>query len=365
MAVEFEKLKFTRDWNNSSDFPTYEENEQKVRADMQALHDETKEFINETLIPSIENLAVPGTGDMLESIYDPERKRTDVFKYADEKAAGITKESLGAASAEVLQAHLDNVDNPHNITADQLGAVTKDSYGWRVIEPSKPSYVISEKESSNSSISGSLACSDEITSDGTTITLVNPVVVTYSSATNFTPLLGKFFLPSNGTTVSGTSVRYFHPDGTLSGPSGNYAIMYYREVHPIMTEPVVVGCKVSVDENAYPHNEELDGLYYEFMDKFLDAIVMPGVRIQTGSYVGTGTYHVTNPSSVTFDFVPKMVRFWDGTGESWWLEGINVITGRYTQTLIKTGMTFSWYNTTNAEYQMNTQGKTYCWIAWG
>lgn len=99
MAVEFEKLKFTRDWNNSSDFPTYEENEQKVRADMQALHDETKEFINETLIPelqdTIENLAVPGAGDMLERIYDPERKRTDVYKYAEDYTEKRLAESGG------------------------------------------------------------------------------------------------------------------------------------------------------------------------------------------------------------------------------------------------------------------------------
>ena len=30
-------------------------------------------------------------------------------------------------------------------------------------------------------------------------------------------------------------------------------------------------------------------------------------RIQTGSYVGTGTYGVNNPNSLTFDFVPKFV----------------------------------------------------------
>lgn len=30
-------------------------------------------------------------------------------------------------------------------------------------------------------------------------------------------------------------------------------------------------------------------------------------KIQTGSYVGTGTYGVDNPNSLTFDFVPKFV----------------------------------------------------------
>ena len=30
-------------------------------------------------------------------------------------------------------------------------------------------------------------------------------------------------------------------------------------------------------------------------------------RIQTGSYVGTGTYGADNPCSLTFDFVPKFL----------------------------------------------------------
>lgn len=88
MAVEFEKLQFTRDWNNSSDFPTYEENEQKVRADMQALHDEVKTFINEKLIPAIQNMAVPGAGDMLAEIYDPTGKRTDIYQYVKDVSGG-------------------------------------------------------------------------------------------------------------------------------------------------------------------------------------------------------------------------------------------------------------------------------------
>lgn len=86
MATSFEKLSFTKDWNNASDFPTYEENEAQVRADMQALHDETKDFINNTLIPGIENLAVPGAGDMRADVYDPGGMMQDIFAYARAQA---------------------------------------------------------------------------------------------------------------------------------------------------------------------------------------------------------------------------------------------------------------------------------------
>ena len=122
MAVEFEKLKFTRDWNNSSDFPTYEENEQKVRADMQALHDETKEFINETLIPSIENMAVPGTGDMKAEVYDPWNKRKDVYQYADEKAAETV--------AETMEEHLTQAHHVDAFSKEEtLSAETRETFG--------------------------------------------------------------------------------------------------------------------------------------------------------------------------------------------------------------------------------------------
>ena len=90
--IEFEKLRFSRDWKNASDFPTFEDDEAKVRADMQALHDETKEFLNETLIPGMEetlkNLAVPGTGDMKAEVYDPTGKRQDIYQYVKDVSGG-------------------------------------------------------------------------------------------------------------------------------------------------------------------------------------------------------------------------------------------------------------------------------------
>ena len=38
-------------------------------------------------------------------------------------------------------------------------------------------------------------------------------------------------------------------------------------------------------------------------------------RIQTGSYVGTGTYGASNPCSLTFDFIPKLLIFYNITGD--------------------------------------------------
>lgn len=48
--MAFEHLEFTKNWERPEDFPTFEENEVQVRADMQLLHDEVKDFINDKLV---------------------------------------------------------------------------------------------------------------------------------------------------------------------------------------------------------------------------------------------------------------------------------------------------------------------------
>ena len=48
------KLNFSRLWTNTSDYPTIELEETKVREDLQSLHDETKDYLNEVLSPEVE-----------------------------------------------------------------------------------------------------------------------------------------------------------------------------------------------------------------------------------------------------------------------------------------------------------------------
>ncbi len=53
MAIE--KFKFTKLWTNPADFPAYESDETQVRADMQCLHDETKDYLNNVLLASVDS----------------------------------------------------------------------------------------------------------------------------------------------------------------------------------------------------------------------------------------------------------------------------------------------------------------------
>lgn len=51
--AQYKKAAFSKTWKSAEDFPTVELSEERVRADMQALHDEMKEYVNGVLIKDV------------------------------------------------------------------------------------------------------------------------------------------------------------------------------------------------------------------------------------------------------------------------------------------------------------------------
>lgn len=51
--AQYKKAAFSKTWKSVDDFPTVELSEERVRADMQALHDEMKEYVNGVLIKDV------------------------------------------------------------------------------------------------------------------------------------------------------------------------------------------------------------------------------------------------------------------------------------------------------------------------
>lgn len=66
-------LAFTKSWTSAADFPTYEDSETKVRADLQELHDQTKKYINEQLGPAVQGF-VDKASPKLEQSHEHENK---------------------------------------------------------------------------------------------------------------------------------------------------------------------------------------------------------------------------------------------------------------------------------------------------
>ncbi len=134
----------------------------------------------------------------------------------------------------------------------------------------------------------------------------------------------------------------------------------------------------SSSRSAYPDSGTSGGYEYEYLGiPFDNAVTAP--KIETGSYVGTGTYGTSNPNMLTFGFVPK-VWGWFGyknaNGPTFfpsvalvpWGEGtiyVGVGTGS-ADACFPTYQNFSvsWY--ANSYYvQANQKGYTYYYIAIG
>ena len=112
-------------------------------------------------------------------------------------------------------------------------------------------------------------------------------------------------------------------------------------------------------------------------------------RIQTGSYVGTGTYGSDNPCSLTFDFIPKFIIFPNTKSNGgMWFNTLNdtayimlntqILTTAYDEgtgfgqggsrrpygAKSEDGKTIHWWNQ-DAAGQFNAQNYTYYWVAFG
>ena len=121
-------------------------------------------------------------------------------------------------------------------------------------------------------------------------------------------------------------------------------------------------------------------------------------KIQAGSYVGTGTYGVNNPCSLTFDFIPQFIiftnvkttsltnpfapSFRDGDAMyNYIMLNAQILTTSYVNGAgfgsetsagatpsgkkSEDGKTVYWYNGKDPSYQFNTESFTYYWVAFG
>lgn len=385
MANTFEKLSFTKDWNNSADFPTYEENEAKVRADLQALHDETKNFINDKLIPGIENLAVPGSGDMLAAVYDPQKKRTDVYQYAENAVQNV---------ADSLSNHTASA-NPHNVTADQV-AVTqsvvdalKETGSWSVdgiLEQigstlfggdvlyrwQKAKYTLTEEEYGDiyTQVTGSYQIrysSKIVVNADNTITLVDSTSRQISDSVNFTIPEGMYFIASHAVTAP----TVFRAKSNSVATIKTVVNKYYQSITNVLKVMGTADIELvtSTDPNAH-YDGEVDAEGYTYTA--LDPITAFVPRIQTGSYTGTGTYGASNPCSLTFSFAPKFVLVMRSTstthvatsGHSLTWTGQPGASSGNECAIALSDKTLSWYGT-SAAYQLNVSNNPYYWVAIG
>ena len=99
-------------------------------------------------------------------------------------------------------------------------------------------------------------------------------------------------------------------------------------------------------------------------------------RIQTGSYVGTGKAGSSNPNRITFSFTPKLVVITENGSNmnGRWVHNSSsmIIGGSNTDIASLSGNTLSWYaddtwgvDSSTILEQLNFNGRTYYWVAFG
>ena len=132
----------------------------------------------------------------------------------------------------------------------------------------------------------------------------------------------------------------------------------------------------STDRNAYPDSGTQDGYEYEYLGiPFDNAVTAP--KIETGSYVGTGTYGQANPNTLTFGFKPKAVIisingtstyggaiFMSGQTRSSYAGVAYNVDSSNMPHLTWNENSVSWYSTNRSYYQLN-ETYTYNYLAIG
>lgn len=233
-----------------------------------------------------------------------------------------------------------------------------------------------------------------VNEDTGVVSLVNPVLWPGQSGSRIDDLLGKYVQSNTAFTVNSAGtviVEVLRLANQMSSDSATSTYGIYNNAYftIVSSESYTIDAGEwsmvsSADRNAYPDSGESGGFAWVYNGiPFKKMPFMP--QIATGSYTGTGTYGASNPSSLTFDFVPKMLFILESSKDGrpifsifcTWPEalsssyahyGYTALTSALTITGTKafakfTGTTFSWYATDSARNQMNSNEYNYRYIA--
>lgn len=238
-------------------------------------------------------------------------------------------------------------------------------------------YDVGSAFSEGNNISIEYSNTAEITNKGIiSMTNVSTMQASYNTYTAFEALRGKFAKAKKHNEDARILIKIPNDSNvTRYTKKGVYYVAIEGNIPKIKThEPGPWEYLCSSDRNAYPDSGTQDGYEYEYLGiPFDNAVTAP--KIETGSYVGTGTYGASNPNTLTFGFSPKVIFIYtnnssevaillkdqtiarnnqQGTSSAQLLRGITW-----------TGNTVSWYNSDSADQQRNEANKQYTYIVIG
>ena len=189
------------------------------------------------------------------------------------------------------------------------------------------------------------------------------------------------FVQKAGDTMTGPLVLPGDPTASLQAAPKQYVDalrqLLVQKAGDTMTGPLVLPGNPTANLQAAPKQ------YIDSVASTLNTALASRARIQTGSYVGTGTYGSSNPCSLTFDFMPQLfILFGKANSNANYRNMIIAIKGGTQLAFMigsgsnpseagASGLTFSWgsktlnWYATSLGYQLNASGVTYNWLAAG
>lgn len=214
---------------------------------------------------------------------------------------------------------------------------------------------------------------------------ISTVKLSYSDSSDTVnaALNGKYFISTNvGTSNFSTNPIennkvYFAESLDAKDTSSGYCTNGYVSEVSIVTKTSVslYGYAQSSDRNAYPDSGITDNFEYEYLGIPFDNAVNAS-RIETGSYVGTGTYGSSNPNTLTFGFAPKLVFILGVSESATYISSaimpavcpkflVNAKANNIVSLSDKTMTWYTEYSSLQALYQLNDRGTIYHYIAIG
>ena len=116
--AQYKKAAFSKTWESAEDFPTVELSEERVRADMQALHDEMKEYVNGVLIKDVAE-SFDAVADVVTGKVDSVNGKTGAVTLTAADVGAVPVGESGIISVSSVNGKTGDV----TLTAADVGAV--------------------------------------------------------------------------------------------------------------------------------------------------------------------------------------------------------------------------------------------------
>lgn len=359
----FPLLSFTKNWENANDYPTIETDEEQVRRDMQSLHDEVKDYLNNKLIPAV--IA---------------EDATEEARQAAEEARAVW-ETYDSTKDYVFSNKVVYGGGSYICKQDCKGIAPGNPDYWLLIAargeqgPAGAGLVIQDVYETVDALRAAFPTGN----DNAYLVSADHCCYVWSETAGDWVSCGGVTGPKGDT---GKSAYQAALQAGYSGTEEDFdAAMNAMPSHMAdETQHVGTGSKetpVDGDSVALVDSEDKNKVKRLLWSQLMAAVSqsITGAKIETGSYTGTGQYGEGNQTSPGTTFASKLLVVMGSSGFGICVGGQKMMTysvePRYggtstakwescTPVQIRTDL--SWYSSSGEYPQLNVSGEEYVWV---